>query len=255
MSDHGGGGIWAAAMMPLMLLLCQMLVLSGLFPSYCSGVFAASYLPFRVWKEQVWPFQWRSAMSWLSGYGQLFIHVPVVYHFCGAADAGRVGATITLVNTVSVVALAIPTSQTPQLIHLATTGQRAAMARLYRKVSLQSVILYVAGGALLAGLGWCLQATPWHDRLLPFDQLLILLFGVGFYHAACVLGVYVRVHLQDPMAKVVLLVAFVTTVLSALGSQQFGTTGVVWAMLLVNLLVHWPLALRFRNAFDRRLSG
>lgn len=250
-----GGGMWAAAMMPLLLLLSQLLFLWRSFPAYCSGVFKSSYLPFRVWREGVWPFQWRSAMSWLSGYGQMFIHVPVVYHYCGAADAGRLGATITLVNTVSVLALAIPTSQTPQLIRHATMGQRESLAHLYRKVFRQSVSLYLIGGALLAGLVWCLQATPWHERLLPLDQLMVLLFGVGFYHVACVLGVYVRVHLQDPMAKLVLLVAFMTAVLAAWGSRKFGPAGVVWAMLLVNMLVHWPLALRYRYAFDRRISG
>ena len=39
------------------------------------------------WKHEIWPFQWRIAVSWMSGYFIFDLINPVAFYFCGPVDA------------------------------------------------------------------------------------------------------------------------------------------------------------------------
>lgn len=235
-----GWKYWAACMAPFAMVLVTSGGLWGRQRSYLQAVYRAFVLSRAAWRSQMWPLQWRSAMGWLAGYAQIFVHVPILYHFCGPVEAGRFGVTMTMVNMVSVVALAYPVSHMPALVAHATRQEKVRLNQVFSRVFRASMALYVLGASAVSVLCLMLQQTHWHDRILPLGQVGILLLAVGFYHAACVLAYYVRAHLQDPVAKLALAIAGITLTCSVALSPRFGTQGVVWAMLGVNALIYLP---------------
>ena len=48
------------------------------------------------WKEKFFKLQWRYAISWASGYFIFQMYTPVMFHFYGPVEAGKVGLSITL---------------------------------------------------------------------------------------------------------------------------------------------------------------
>ena len=49
------------------------------------------------WKE-IFPYQWKIALSWMSGYFIFQVFNPIIFAFYGPIAAGQVGMTLVLVN-------------------------------------------------------------------------------------------------------------------------------------------------------------
>ena len=57
------------------------------------------------WNQEVWPFQWRIAVSWLSGYFLFWIFNPVLFAFRGPVEAGKMGMSLSLANAIQAIAV------------------------------------------------------------------------------------------------------------------------------------------------------
>src|ERR1035437_3767717 len=62
------------------------------------------HIPLHWWKE-VWPFQWRIAVSWLSGYFIFQLFNPVLFRTRGPVEAGRMGMSLYLCTALLNVAI------------------------------------------------------------------------------------------------------------------------------------------------------
>ena len=58
------------------------------------------------WGQEVWPFQWRIAVSWFCGYFIFFLFNPVLFAFRGAVEAGQMGMSLSLANAIQNIAVA-----------------------------------------------------------------------------------------------------------------------------------------------------
>ena len=57
------------------------------------------------WTKEVWPFQWRIAVSWLCGYFIYQLFTPVLFAYRGAVEAGQMGMSLSLANALQSVAI------------------------------------------------------------------------------------------------------------------------------------------------------
>ncbi len=57
------------------------------------------------WSEEVWPFQWRIAVSWFCGYFIFWLFNPVLFAFRGPVEAGQMGMSLSLVNAIQNIAV------------------------------------------------------------------------------------------------------------------------------------------------------
>ena len=57
------------------------------------------------WSEEVWPFQWRIAVSWFCGYFIFWLFNPVLFAYRGPVEAGQMGMTLSLVNAIQNIAV------------------------------------------------------------------------------------------------------------------------------------------------------
>ena len=57
------------------------------------------------WWQEVWPFQWRIAVSWLCGYFIYQLFNPILFAYRGAVAAGQMGMSLSLANALQAVAI------------------------------------------------------------------------------------------------------------------------------------------------------
>ena len=88
------------------------------------------------WREEVWPFQWRIAVSWISSYFMFHLFIPVLFSSSGPAAAGRMGMSLTLASAVYLVASSLLYTKLPLLGELIArrdfadgVGRRGALRR------------------------------------------------------------------------------------------------------------------------------
>ncbi len=216
------------------------------------------------WKHEVWPFQWRIALSWLSGYFIFQLFNPLLYAYAGAAEAGKMGLTLQIANMFGGLAYGWLNTKVPMFGKQVARREWAELDRSFCSVLIKSTLVLVA----LLAVAWVgMAATPtiaaaahdgWLDplasRLLALRERMLSDLGVAALFA-CVLSqhligamaVYLRAHKQEPMLVpslvVGLLVASVAFLSARTGSPVAVASG--WCAVQWLVALPWTLILFF----------
>ena len=128
------------------------------------------------WGAQVWPMQWRMAVSMACGFFIFRAITPAVFSTCGAVEAGRFGLTQMAIDFAAQVSSSWLAVRTPLMAKLHSLRSTAALDRLFRSTFWISVAGYCGCIAMGMGMLWALK--PFHPRLvdaflgpLPFALL------------------------------------------------------------------------------------
>ncbi|MGH9392524.1 MAG: hypothetical protein ACRD1Z_23210, partial [Vicinamibacteria bacterium] len=82
------------------------------------------------YRRELWPLQWKFALSWLSGYLLYSLFTPVLFAFYGPELAGRMGMTAAAATAISSAAFAVMATKVPRLAILAAERDYSAMDAL-----------------------------------------------------------------------------------------------------------------------------
>jgi len=188
------------------------------------------------WKQEVWPFQWRMAVSWLSGYFLFWIFNPVLFAFRGPVEAGRMGMSLSLANAIQAIAVAwVSTKSAPFGALIARKEYRRLDQTFFHAVR-QSFAVSLAG-AVTAWLG-CIYLKFRHfgfaERLLdPFSLSILLLYMIANVIISAE-AYYLRAHKQEVFFVNSLVGAVAVTVCTLIFGRSYGATGIVVSTCLLN---------------------
>lgn len=106
------------------------------------------------WRHEVWPFQWKVAVSWFCSYFTLQVFTPILFASRGPLEAGRLGLSLSITGYLPVVMLSwIETKAAPfgRLIKLGRLHELEALFFRTMKQSL-AMILFLAGACFASVL-------------------------------------------------------------------------------------------------------
>jgi hypothetical protein len=205
------------------------------------------------WRHEIWPFQWRIAVSWMSGYFVFDIVVPVAFYFCGAVDAGRLGMSLQLVNMIARVAQTWIGTKAPRFGMLIASRAWNELDKLWRRSTFQAFGFYLLGYACFLGCLWMLghvaavKTVPLVGHfLVKIPARLAPIQTNAWLGGAMIAQVLVnsmacelRAHKQEPyvwisFATAVLSMAFILpmTWLCGITGESMGYAAAIWAVLL-----------------------
>jgi hypothetical protein len=191
------------------------------------------------WKTEIWPFQSKVALSWLSGYLIFQLFVPVLFVYRGAVEAGQMGMSLNVAAALSSLAIAWINTKSPTFGCLIALKQYDELDLLFFKVLLQSSLVISVGALLLiAGHFWL---AIYHDdismRLLPLFPFLLLLFATVINHIVAAEAVYLRAHKDDPFMSISITVGGLMVLVVFLVVKDYGSTGMMVGYFIVSLLI------------------
>ena len=181
------------------------------------------------WREEIWPFQWRIAVSWAAGYlGSLAI-TPIIFSQLGAVEAGRVGLSLTLMGAIASGALAWVTTKSPSFGRLAAQRKYAELKRQYVQAQTRAV-----GAALVATstvvVIVCTFESFWPNvstRFVSVSSLAILATATVLNVQVSARATYLRSFRKEPFVAMSVTGGAAIAVFSLVLSRQFGIDGVV----------------------------
>ncbi|HXO32493.1 MAG TPA: hypothetical protein VN901_09105 [Candidatus Acidoferrales bacterium] len=189
-----------------------------------------------LWSQEVWPFQWRIAVSWLSGYFLFWIFNPVLFAFRGPVEAGKMGMSLSLANAIQAIAVSwVSTKSAPFGTLIARKAYRQLDQKFFQALS-QSFAVSVVG-ALTAWLG-CIYLNFQHfsfaQRLLGPLSLGILLLYMIVNVVTSAEAYYLRAHKQEVFFVNSLVGAVAVTICTFIFGRRYGATGIVVSTCLLN---------------------
>jgi hypothetical protein len=180
------------------------------------------------WRREIWPFQWRIAISWLCGYFIFQLFNPVLFAYRGATEAGRMGMSLTIASAVSTVAIAWMSTKASPFGTLVARGEYKTLDHLFFRTLWQSAFLLAVGiVTLLLCLGFVTQHFP-HlaARVLPLPVFGVLLVTIFCNHFVFSEALYLRAHEREPFLPLSIAVGALTACSTILLGKLWGAQGV-----------------------------
>lgn len=198
------------------------------------------------WGRDVVPMQWRVAVISVAHYlsSQLFVAVILGSRSVDpAADAGRLGATLTMTTAIQMLALAWVQTKFSLVSARHGAGEREIAGTLWRQTALVSTALLCLALGTLIGL---IAAMPvagrgWELRFLPPWQLAVLSIGLVASHLLAVQSFYVMSRRANPFWIQAVVGFLITATVVWVFGRMYSTSGLVIAYAAATALVSLPL--------------
>jgi hypothetical protein len=154
------------------------------------------------WWTEIWPLQWRIALSWLGAMYVFQTLAPILlFRFQGSVAAGQMGMSLTISQALAPVGGAWIATKTPAMGTLVARRDFKALDRLFFRALIQSTVLLAAGGVIIIATVWLLNALhyPFADRLLSVPAMGCLVGAALANHLAWAMAQYLRSHKREPL--------------------------------------------------------
>lgn len=254
-----GAGLWSAAALSVVAAVFTLTWLRYRAPLLRGIDTAGRQIP-RVkldWGREVFPLQWRIAISWVCGYLVFNLFTPVIFARQGAVDAGRLGLALTIFSMVLTLGMSWLNAKTPDFGRLIAKRERAGLNSLFLRTLSRSWVFTLVACLVLLSLAWGIQwlGLPLSDRIAAFPVLLCIAAVTLINNVVFACAAYIRAHKREP-----LMAQSVVHGLLTVGALYVGSThGVLLTMTLylaVSALVALPWTLwLFRGYWTRAVAS
>lgn len=204
-----------------------------------------------AWREEVWPFQWRIAVSWTAGYCGSQVITLILFSRLGPVEAGRFGLTLTALGAVATGAAAWVSTKAPRFGGLVAKG---------RMDELDSVFAQAWRGALSFGAAGLLAVLAVVSALHAVDDSLGQRFVplLGLLAMACATLVSIKVgaeatYLRAFRSEPYLVLSIVNGAAQVTVALILVTTGSLLAVTLAYAAVSVAVGVAWAHPLFRRL--
>jgi hypothetical protein len=198
------------------------------------------------WNSEVWPFQWRIAVSWMCSYLTVQIFIPILFASRGAIEAGKMGMSISITGYMSVLALAWTSTKATPFGRLIARGDFKELDGLFRRTLIQSLAVFSVIAVSACGLAALLPALApgLAARMVSPWLFAVLVLAAGANCAVQSLATVLRAFKREPFLGQSLAVASITLLLAIVTAPRLGVAGAAFSYLAATGFVGLPAALR-----------
>jgi hypothetical protein len=180
------------------------------------------------WRHEIWPFQWRIAVTWLASYFTLQLVNPILFLFRGPVAAGRMGMSLSIANSIGTVGLAWMSTKAAPFGNLIARGETSALDGLFFRTLRQSLVLL---STACAGFFLCLLIADRFlprlaARVLPNWAFALLLVTTLLNHIFFSEALYLRAHKREPLLVQAVVVAVLMTISTYVSARFWGASGI-----------------------------
>lgn len=251
-----GGGVWAAAAVPLVaaaLTSRWVRTEAGLYDWLRKTVCLAEN---RIdWQKDILPFQWRIAVSWISGYFTFYAFTPLIFSHQGAAEAGRFAMAMTIFNAVSVVGMSWVSTKAPVFGMHISRGERSELNTLFLVVFKRSIVFTSVASLSVIVLAYSLSShgAAFMGRIAEPSAIACLGLVCILNCVVFSVATYMRAHKEEPMLAVSIAMGIGTALIAYFGSMS-SVSLMCLGYFLLNVFVALPWSLKLFLGFYRRGS-
>jgi O-antigen/teichoic acid export membrane protein len=191
------------------------------------------------WWKEVWPFQWRIAISSLSGYFIFQLFIPVLFAYWGPVPAGQMGMSLNISNALLSISISWVSTKMPLFGTLIARKEYGQLDHVFFRVLLQSSAVCLLGSFTTWTVISAMHARGYAlaHRMLPPLPFGILLLSMMVNHIVFCEALYLRAHKQEKFLTISILVAVFMTCSTYLLGRPFGAIGMVSGYLSINACI------------------
>lgn len=158
------------------------------------------------YKGEIFPFQWKIALSWVSGYFIFQLFNPVLFATEGAVVAGQMGMTLAALNAILNFTLSWFSTKVPIFSGHIASKNYEVLDKLFNRTMWQSTIINIFGLIFVLIVIFCIRyfnielgGKNLGERFLPYTPMIFMMVTITLNHVVAAWATYLRCHKREPM--------------------------------------------------------
>jgi hypothetical protein len=255
-----GGGLWSLPVSTLAVVIWAKIFLLKKYGSFFASLSSSAFGPRIDWWREVWPMQWRLAVSWLSGYFVYPLFTPALFHFRGAVAAGQMGMTLSMMMALTMISSMWIITKAPQFGIFVARREYGNLDKLLFRSTLSAVGIAMAGAVVIFSFVSFAYANDFMfaERFLPPLPTAFFLVTVVLMQISIGQSTYLRAHKREPFVIMGVITAGMTALAVLITAGSWGALGVILSYFTIILFFAIPYGTwvwwRFRARWQRPIE-
>lgn len=197
--------------------------------------------------KEIFPYQWKIALSWVSGYFIYQLFNPVLFATEGAVIAGQMGMTVQVLNTIQGFSFSWQNTKIPRYCGLIEMKQYTELDTVFNKTLKQMVAVCSAILVMFYAVVFVLRATSFSigdtvlaDRFLPLIPMALMTIPVVVNQFVSSWATYLRCHKQEPFLVNSVVIGILCCVSTLVLGKYYGLYGITIGYSSLILFVSLP---------------
>jgi len=194
------------------------------------------------YRKEIFPYQWKIALSWISGYFIFQLFNPVLFATEGPAVAGQMGITLAALNGLIGLSMSWINTKVPAFSSLIASEKYVELDSLFFRSFGQSLSITAAGLIFFFILVYVLRLNGIQigSRFLSPLPLAVMCVSYLINNAVFGLATYLRCHKKEPLLIQSIVFAILTALSTLTLGKAYGVLGITLGYLTLVILVCAP---------------
>lgn len=195
------------------------------------------------YKEEIFPYQWKIAISWISGYFIFQLFNPVLFATEGAIVAGQMGMTLGVLNAILMLTLSWINTKVPTFSMLIAKKEYVKLDLIFNKALRQSTYLniffmffFLFGIIMIRYYNLKIGNKNIGDRFLSYLPMISMMFPIFLNHLISAWATYLRSHKKEPLLYQSLVVGILCSLSTLFLGNKFGVIGISVGYMFVTVI-------------------
>ena len=211
------------------------------------GLFREKVTETVSYMQEIFPYQWKIALSWISGYFIFQLFNPVLFATEGAVVAGQMGMTISVLTAIQAFALSWQNTKIPLYSGLIELKKYEELDNAFNKALKQMIgvclvlVMMMYGGILfLRVTRFSIGGSVLCERFLDFLPLTLMVIPMILNQFIGSWATYLRCHKQEPFLWNSVVIGVLCCASTFFLGNKFGIYGITISYCCITLFVAFP---------------
>lgn len=193
--------------------------------------------------KEIFPYQWRIALSWVSGYFIFQLFNPVLFATEGAVVAGQMGMTLTALNAIQAFSMSWLNTKVPLYSQLIAIKDYVQLDNIFNKTLKQMVAVCFMLLVAFFFVIWLLNITQLQfngnvlaERFLDYIPLILMMLPVFLQQFVTSWATYLRCHKQEPFLLNSICAGIACCLSTLLFGKLYGLYGITIGYCTISIL-------------------
>lgn len=195
------------------------------------------------YRKEIFPYQWRIAISWISGYFIFQLFNPVLFATDGPAVAGQMGMTMQALNALQAFALAWISTKAPAISKLIALKKYEELDTLFGNTFRQVIslgafilLLFVTIIIIIQKFNISFWGVAIGNRFLPALPLVLMAWSAFSMFPVNCWAIYLRSHKKEPLMANSVVMGFLCCISTLILGKLYGVYGMCIGFALLRLV-------------------
>ena len=208
--------------------------------------------------KEIFPYQWKIALSWISGYFIFQLFNPVLFATEGPVVAGQMGMTLQILNAINALTMSWMNTKVPLFSRLIELKDYYQLDTIFMKtlkqvgvVSIFLLSIFFFGVVFIHVTDFQIGKIKLYNRILHEGPLLLMIGALLANMAVSSVATYLRCHKQEPLLIQSITMGVLTMLSTFLLGNAFGLYGITIGYFILCILVGLPWGIYLFKEYKR----